>query len=164
MRHNQLNHTFLNKYAHPVVNLVNRVLASMWTMHNDEILQLLFCFASHSDMDDLFDVRQELNQASAVWRRIGFALRLKPNILDGIDTQYSSNPADCLTYTLIEWLERNYNVKKFGEPTWQVLVKAVGDPAGGANRALARKLARKHKTKDVSSKYIYHVALFAVRC
>ena len=128
-------------------------------MHSDKMLQLLFCFAAHSDIDDLFDIRQELNQASAVWRSIGFALRLKPNILDGIDAQYSSDPAAYLTYTLIEWLKRNYNVKKFGEPTWQMLVKAVGDPAGGANMALARNLARKHKAKgDVSSRYIYHVA------
>ena len=47
-----------------------------------------------------------------------------------------------------EWLKRNYNVKKFGEPTWQWLVEAVGDPAGGANTALAREIATKHKDES----------------
>ena len=40
---------------------------------------------------------------------------------------------------------RKYNVQRFGEPTWQRLVKAVGYSAGGANMSLARKIARRHK-------------------
>ena len=44
-----------------------------------------------------------------------------------------------------EWLKRNYNVRRFGEPTWQKLVEVVGHPAGGANKALARDIARRHK-------------------
>ena len=40
---------------------------------------------------------------------------------------------------------RNYNVERFGEPTWQRLVEAVGHPAGGANMALARDIARRHR-------------------
>ena len=48
---------------------------------------------------------------------------------------------------LNKWLKRNYNVKKFGEPTWQKLVEAVGHPAGGAHMGLAREIARKHKAK-----------------
>ena len=47
-----------------------------------------------------------------------------------------------------EWLKRNYDVKKFGEPTWQKLVEAVSHPAGGANTALAEEIARRHKTED----------------
>ena len=46
---------------------------------------------------------------------------------------------------LTEWLKKNYNVKKFGEPTWQMLVKAVGNRAGGGNNALAEKIATSHK-------------------
>ena len=45
---------------------------------------------------------------------------------------------------LTEWLKRNYKVKRFGEPTWQWLVDAVGDPAGGAHMALARDIARRY--------------------
>ena len=46
---------------------------------------------------------------------------------------------------LTEWLKKNYNVKKFGEPTWQMLVKTVGSRAGGGNNALAEKIATSHK-------------------
>ena len=49
-------------------------------------------------------------------------------------------------------------MEKFGEPTWQWLVKALGDPAGGANMALARDIARRHKMRGMSSSYIYSMA------
>ena len=48
---------------------------------------------------------------------------------------------------------RNYDVHKFGEPTWQQLVEAVGHPAGGANMAHARKIARRHKAGGMSSEW-----------
>ena len=108
---------------------------------------------THSDLDDLFDVQRELNPVSAKWRSIGVALRLKPDVLDGIVTWYNSDPIACLTSAVTEWLKRNYNVERFGEPTWQILVKAVGDPAGGANMALARDIARNHKAGGMSLYY-----------
>ena len=110
---------------------------------------------THSDLDDLFDVRKELNPVSAKWKSIGVALRLKPDVLDGIDMRYNSDPIACLTSTVTEWLKKNYNVKRFGEPTWQMLVEAVGDPAGGANMALARDMTRSHKAGSMSSRYIH---------
>ena len=94
--------------------------------------------------DDLFDVKCELRPLSANWKNIGIALRLNPNTLNGIQTDNNDSTA-CLTSMVTEWLKRNYNVEKFGEPTWQWLVKAVGDPAGGANMALARDISRRHK-------------------
>ena len=114
------------------------------------------CLTPHSDLDDLFDVQKELIPVSAKWRSIGIALRLKPNILDGIETRYSGNPPDCLTSMLTEWLNRNYNVKRFCEPTWQALVKAVGDPAGGANMALARDMATRYKAGGMSGAWAYN--------
>ena len=81
------------------------------------------------------------------------ARRLNPDTLDGIETQYSGNPTDGLILMVTEWLRRKYNVKRFGEPTWQKLVEAVGHPAGGANMALARDIARKHKAGGMFSRY-----------
>ena len=52
-----------------------------------------------------------------------------------------------------EWLKKNYDVERFGEPTWQWLVDAVGDPAGGAHMALAKNIARRHKLRGVLSGY-----------
>jgi len=49
-----------------------------------------------------------------------------------------------------EWLKRNYDVRKFGEPTWRWLVEAVSSPAGGANMALAKDMARRHKAGGIT--------------
>ena len=95
--------------------------------------------------DDLFDVTSELNPVSASWKSIGIALRLNPNTLDSIQANNNNDSTACLTSVVKEWLKRNYNVERFGEPSWQWLVKAVGDPAGGANMALARDITWRHK-------------------
>ena len=110
------------------------------------------CLTAHSDLDDLFDVQKELIPVSAEWRSIGIVLRLKPNVLDDIKAENSGESPACLTSTVTEWLNRNYNVKRFGEPTWQALVKAVGDPAGGANMALASDMAMRHKAGGMSGR------------
>ena len=110
------------------------------------MIRMSFCLTVLPDpSDDLFDVKSELTPASANWKDIGIALRLSPNTLDGIQAGSSGDPITCLTSMVTEWLRRNYNVKKFGEPTWQKLVEVVGHPAGGANKALARDIAKRHK-------------------
>ena len=95
-------------------------------------------------------MQSELVDVASNWKNIGIALRLKPDFLQSIDTRYSSDPRACLTWMVMEWLMRNYDVEQFGEPTWQRLVEAVGHPAGGANMAHARKIARRHKAGGMS--------------
>ena len=112
----------------------------------------LFCLTVYSDIDDLFDVRQELNPVSAEWESIGIALRLPPSSLYSIEADNSRDPPACLTSVVKAWLVRKYNVVKFGEPTWQRLVEAVAHPAGGANRALSQKIARRHKAEGMSKR------------
>ena len=98
-------------------------------------------------------MQNELTPVTAKWRSIGIALRLKPNVLDGIKAENSGDPPACLTSMVTEWLNRNYNVTKFGEPTWQKLVEAVAHPNGGANMALARNMAKKYKAEGMFSRY-----------
>ena len=106
----------------------------------------LFCLTVLPDpSDDLFDVKSELTPVSANWKDIGIALRLSPDTLDRIQAGSSGDPITCLTSMVTEWLKRNYNVKKFGQPTWQRVVEVVGHPAGGANMAVASEIARRHK-------------------
>ena len=93
----------------------------------------------------IYDVQRELTPVAANWKSIGIALRLKPESLNNIDIRHSGDPRACLSWMVMEWLMRNYNVEKFGEPNWQRLVEAVGEPAGGANMAVARRVARRHK-------------------
>ena len=94
--------------------------------------------------DDYYNVLSELNPLAACWKNIGFALRLKPDALEKIDRQHSGDLSACLASMVKEWLKRNYNVEKFGEPTWQRLAEAVGDPAGGADKALSMRIAEQH--------------------
>ena len=103
--------------------------------------------------DDLFDVQSELIPVTAKWKSIGNALRLKSVALENIQAGSGGDPPACLASMVTEWLKRNYNVKRFGEPTWQKLVEAVGHPAGGANMAVARDIARRHKAGGVSGVY-----------
>ena len=98
--------------------------------------------------DHLFDVQSELIPVAANWRSIGIAIRLKLDVLESIETRFKGDPHVCLSHMVTEWLKRNYDVKKFGEPTWQKLVEAVGHPAGGANTALATEIAGRHKAES----------------
>ena len=70
-------------------------------------------------------------------------MRLSPNSLNTISTK--ENVTDCLMEVLTQWLKKTYNVKRFGEPSWELLVKAVSDQAGGNDRALAEKIAQNHQ-------------------
>ena len=101
-----------------------------------------------SDYGHLFDVQSELIETAANWRSIGLALHLKPEFLQNTEKRYGSDPRACLTWILMEWLMRNYNVERFGEPTWQRLVEVVGHPAGGADMNLARTIGRRHKAES----------------
>ena len=106
-----------------------------------------------SEEDHLFDVKRELTPVSADWKSIGIALRLPTAILNRIYVENSGRPSDCLTSMVTEWLKRNYKVENFGPPTWHWLVQVVGDQAGGGDMALARKIARRHKARGMSSGY-----------
>jgi len=100
--------------------------------------------------DDVFDVKTELIPVAARWRDVGIALRVRSDKLDNIETVWSKDLSRCLELMVTEWLKRNYNVGKFGEPTWQKLVEAVNSSAGGANTALARDIASRHKAGGMS--------------
>ena len=94
-------------------------------------------------MDDLFDVKTELLPVAARWKDIGLALRLGSSQLDEIETDKKQS-SDCLTKVLTLWLKKAYNTERFGEPSWELLARAVADPAGGDNPALAEEIAKKY--------------------
>ena len=96
----------------------------------------------------MYDVKSALLPIAAKWKDVGIALRLRPSDLDSIETSpHSTSPDKCLSEMLTHWLRKNFNVGRFGEPTWQRLVEVVMDPAGGANPALANSIAGKHKVR-----------------
>ena len=80
---------------------------------------------------------------AARWRSIGLALGLKSAQLDEIKID-NRNASDCLTRVLTLWLKKAYNTEKFGEPSWELLARAVAHPAGGNNPALAEEIDMKY--------------------
>ena len=98
--------------------------------------------------DDFFSVQSELSPVATKWKSIGAALRLKSDVLENIAAS-NGDPHACMSEMVIEWLKKNYDVRKYGEPTWQRLVEVVVHPSGGANSALARNMARKHKARGM---------------
>ena len=76
---------------------------------------------------------------AARWRDIGLALRIADSELETIKAN-NSDVRDRLTDMLRLWLNRAYNVEKYGEPSWQSLREAVRSPAGGDSPATADKI------------------------
>ena len=78
------------------------------------------------------------------WSSLGLALRLLPSDLSAIAAAHPGDPYSCLQTVIVKWLQKCYIYQMFGPPTWKMLVKAVGNPAGGNNRTLAERIAKKH--------------------
>ena len=95
-----------------------------------------------TDEDDLPETIRELSDVAASWRNIGTQLGIRHNRLEAIQ---GDKPLDCLRQMLATWLQKNYNVKRFGEPTWMKLVEVVSHSAGVGNPSLALEIAKKHK-------------------
>ena len=77
------------------------------------------------------------------WRRLGLALGLKPALLNTIEADNASVESR-LDRILTKWLNRSYDTRRFGEPSWELLVAAVAHPAGGSDCALAKKITEEN--------------------
>ena len=84
----------------------------------------------------MFDVKVKVLSVVARWRDIGLALGISDSKLETIEAN-KSDVRDRLTDMLRLWLNRAYNVEKYGEPSWQSLREAVRNPAGGDSPATA---------------------------
>lgn len=78
------------------------------------------------------------------WKAIGRGLRIDCGRLENIQAENNGNCVECLSAVLTCWLRRNYDVERFGEPTWQAVVKVVAHFAAGNNCALAMSIAENH--------------------
>ena len=84
----------------------------------------------------------ELEPVKSCFYEIGIMLHLRPDVLKGIRRL---NPESGMSDMITEWLNKNYNTKRFGDPTWKSLVIAVAKRSGGANEACARDIANNHR-------------------
>ena len=102
-----------------------------------------------ADEDDLFEVMGEISTLESRYYQIGMGLRLKPKDLQSIERRFPQDSSRALSTVVESWLQQQYNVQKCGPPTWQMLVKAVDNPAGGNDHTLAKKIASKHPASEL---------------
>ena len=95
------------------------------------------------DEDDLAKIIEEILPIVSKYYSLGRSLNLKIEELRKIRDKNPSE-SDALEDVLLLWLNQQYNVKKYGPPTWKMLVEAVNIKSGGDNRELAKQIASKH--------------------
>ena len=76
---------------------------------------------------------------------IGRALRLKSGDVKIIKNECFGDCRSGLEQVILLWLHQNYNVKRFGVPSWRKVVEVVNKSTGGNNHALAKRIAAKHQ-------------------
>ena len=110
---------------------------------SSQVFSMIMCtsISSATDEHDLPETIKKQTDVAASWRNIGIQLGIRDSQLEVIQLQGES-PLSCLRQMLSTWLRKNYNVKKFEEPTWMKLIEAVSHPAGGGNLSLAMKCVR----------------------
>ena len=81
------------------------------------------------------------------WRKMARGLKVTPHVVNVLAAKHPHDPEECLSSLLYEWLKQSYDTGKYGYPSWRALVKAVASLTGGANPALAQKIAEKHPSK-----------------
>jgi hypothetical protein len=76
---------------------------------------------------------------------LGRSLRLRNDNLEAIRKKYPDHDTEqALNDVLLVWLNKEYNVERFGPPTWRMLVEAVNKKSGGNNYELAKQIALNH--------------------
>ena len=90
-------------------------------------------------MEDVVDIK-------SMWFALGRSLRLRNNDIGTIRNKYpnESDHEQALNDVLLLWLKKEYNVERFGPPTWRMLVEAVNKKTGGDNHKLAKQIALNH--------------------
>ncbi len=96
------------------------------------------------DEDDLSKIIKEILPIESRYYNLGRSLNLKIPDLRRIRDE-NSRESDALEDVLLLWLNKKYDEKKYGPPTWRMLVEAVNEETGGDNHKLAEKIALNHQ-------------------
>ena len=104
-------------------------------------------------INDHYAVYSKVRTLSARWNRFAQFLHLEQDKIGIIGAKHGSDPESCMSEVLDNWLRRNYNHKKYGTPCWRLVCVAVKE--GGADTALAEKIAREHSLAAGASSKIY---------
>ena len=102
---------------------------------------------SIQDSHDEQDVREALMSLAAKYRSVGMSLGLSADDLDAIHLKSLGVPKQALSEVISTWIKQEYNVSRFGHPSWRGVVRAVDLKAGGCDHLLAKKIASEHQGK-----------------
>ena len=103
-----------------------------------------FFFCVFADSGNLFDIMMVLSPVESRYYHIGMGLRLNVEFLDDIEDKFGSDPCRALRKVVSAWLQQEYDVARFGLPTWRTLVEVIDNRAGGNDHQLAEKIALEH--------------------
>ena len=95
------------------------------------------------DENHLSEIIEEILPIGSKYYNLGRSLNLKITELRKIRDKNPSE-SDALEDVLLLWLNREYDVKNNGPPTWRMLVEAVYKKSGGDNQELAKHIALNH--------------------
>ena len=113
-------------------------------------------FIVYTAEEETLTVYREVVGLAGNWSNMCLVLGLLPSDQRAIEAAHPGHPHDCLLAVVVKWLQKSYNYKRFGSPTWRMLVEAVGDPAGGNNVTLAETIAKKHPGVYVHTQHTFH--------
>ena len=88
------------------------------------VCQLSIKFFSSLGIDDLPDVINALKEVNRWWP-LGIQLRIHNSTIERIDSEERGKVEQCMIKMLTAWLKQEYNVHKFGSPSWSILKKAL---------------------------------------
>lgn len=95
------------------------------------------CDQEECFQDTLGSILDEIKSLRHRAEHLATSMRLKPHSLP-------KNPE--LRDVIDAWLRGQYNTARHGPPTWRLLIEKVADDNGGANKALAKRLASKYQS------------------
>ena len=97
----------------------------------------------------------ETRSLAAYWNEISISLGLSRKMISN-SIKVAGDSYQCWSEALKQWIQQNYNTKKFGEPSWRRLLKAIAV----VNRAQCKELAVKHQLKGE----LLHTVNYVVSC
>ena len=101
-----------------------------------------------TDLEDLTDVVEAMEDVAVNYGSIGLALRIKYSQIEIIERSCHGDARLGLRKVLKQWLSLNYNRQKETSnpswPCWRKVVEVVDKGCAGHNHALAKKIADKH--------------------
>ena len=104
-----------------------------------------------SGEEDIQEIIATVVQIRTRYKAFGMMLGLSCTELEAIEMSITPfNVGEALRRVILTWLRQEYDVKKFGHPTWRRIVEAMDHEAGGNNHALAKAVATDHPVRLLS--------------